>query len=45
MLGDVMKESVGVASSYIKSMAVELGIDPDDFDAHDIHIQPPLGPS
>ena len=44
-LGDVMKESVGVASSYIKSMAVELGIDPEDFDAHDIHIHVPSGPS
>ena len=42
-LGDVMKESVGVASSYIKSAAVELGIDPDNFDEHDIHIHVPSG--
>jgi ATP-dependent Lon protease len=42
-LGDVMKESVGVASSYIKASAVELGIDPDDFAEHDIHIHVPSG--
>ena len=42
-LGDVMKESVGVASSFIKASAVELGIDPDDFAKHDIHIHVPSG--
>lgn len=42
-LGDVMKESVGVASSYIKSAALELGIDPDEFSESDIHIHVPSG--
>jgi ATP-dependent Lon protease len=42
-LGDVMKESVGVASSYIKASAIDLGIDPDDFAEHDIHIHVPSG--
>lgn len=42
-LGDVMKESVGVARSYIRSMAGELGIDPDVFDNTDIHVHVPSG--
>ncbi len=42
-LGDVMKESVGVARSYIRSMAPELGIDEDVFDKEDIHIHVPSG--
>ena len=42
-LGDVMKESVGVARSYIRSMAPELGIDQDVFENEDIHIHVPSG--
>ena len=42
-LGDVMKESVGVARSYIRSAASELGIDPDVFDNTDVHIHVPSG--
>jgi len=42
-LGDVMKESVGVARSYIRASAVELGIDPDVFDNVDIHVHVPSG--
>jgi len=42
-LGDVMKESVGVARSYIRASAAELGIDPDVFDNLDIHVHVPSG--
>jgi len=42
-LGDVMKESVEVARSYIKSMAGELGIDEADFEALDLHVHIPSG--
>ncbi|MCB9759031.1 MAG: endopeptidase La [Alphaproteobacteria bacterium] len=42
-LGDVMKESVGVARSYIRSMAPEFGIDEDAFEKEDIHIHVPSG--
>jgi ATP-dependent Lon protease len=42
-LGDVMKESVSVARSYVKSMADQLGIDEDEFDRSDIHIHVPSG--
>ncbi|MCP4804842.1 MAG: endopeptidase La [Proteobacteria bacterium] len=42
-LGDVMKESVGVARSYIRSMADDLGIDSDVFVNEDIHIHVPSG--
>ncbi len=42
-LGDVMKESVGVARSYIRSAATELGIDPDVFDNTDVHVHVPSG--
>jgi ATP-dependent Lon protease len=42
-LGDVMKESIGVASSYIRSMAKDLGIDPKVFKATDIHVHVPSG--
>ena len=38
-LGDVMKESVGVASSYVRSTADQWGIDPVMFEKTDIHIQ------
>lgn len=42
-LGDVMKESVGVANSYVRASAVDLGIDEDIFDKTDIHIHVPSG--
>jgi ATP-dependent Lon protease len=42
-LGDVMKESVGVASSFIRASAAAVGIDEDIFDRTDIHIHVPSG--
>lgn len=42
-LGDVMKESVGVARSFVRSMAVELGIDETLFETADIHVHVPSG--
>jgi ATP-dependent Lon protease len=42
-LGDVMKESVTAALSYIRSNAKKLKIDPTFYDTHDIHIHLPAG--
>jgi len=42
-LGDVMKESVGVARSFIRASALDLGIDPDLFENTDIHVHVPSG--
>ncbi len=42
-LGDVMKESVQAAQSYVRSRAVEFGIEPPLFDKRDIHIHVPEG--
>lgn len=42
-LGDVMKESVGVAHSFIRASAPEVGIDEDLFDHTDIHVHVPSG--
>ena len=42
-LGDVMKESATIAMAFIKSNAVELGIDPKLFRAYDINIHVPQG--
>jgi ATP-dependent Lon protease len=42
-LGDVMKESVGVASSFVKSFAHDFGIDEEIFTTTDIHIHVPSG--
>ncbi|MEC7241848.1 MAG: endopeptidase La [Myxococcota bacterium] len=42
-LGDVMKESVAVARSYIRSAAADLGIDERVFDESDIHVHVPSG--
>lgn len=42
-LGDVMKESVSAALSFIRTNAKELGVDPDFFDERDIHIHVPAG--
>jgi ATP-dependent Lon protease len=41
-LGDVMKESAEIALSYVRSNAVELGIDPDQLDQA-IHLHVPAG--
>ncbi len=42
-LGDVMKESIGAASSFVRSKSVELGIEPPLFDKKDIHVHVPEG--
>ena len=42
-LGDVMKESVSAALSFIRTNAKELGVDPDFFENVDIHIHVPAG--
>src|SRR4051794_29527526 len=42
-LGDVMKESVQAAESYVKSRAVVFGIRPDLFGKRDIHVHVPEG--
>ncbi len=42
-LGDVMKESATTALSFIKSNAESLGIDPEYFEKHNIHLHVPEG--
>ena len=42
-LGDVMKESIKAASSYVRSQSLNLGIHPDDFEKYDIHVHVPEG--
>ncbi|WP_207458542.1 endopeptidase La [Azospirillum sp. SYSU D00513] len=42
-LGDVMKESVQAAESYVKSRAAEFGIKPTLFEKKDIHVHVPEG--
>jgi ATP-dependent Lon protease len=42
-LGDVMKESVQAAHSYIRAHADELYIKPDFFQEHEIHVHVPAG--
>jgi ATP-dependent Lon protease len=42
-LGDVMKESVSAALSYIRSHAVELKINPDFYEKLEIHVHVPAG--
>ncbi|MCF1708424.1 endopeptidase La [Tabrizicola sp. J26] len=42
-LGDVMKESIEAASSYVRSISPELGIKPPKFEAIDIHVHVPEG--
>ncbi len=42
-LGEVMKESIQAAHSYVRSKADMLGIDSDDFKEFDIHIHFPSG--
>jgi len=42
-LGDVMRESIQAAHSYVRSKADMLGIDSNDFNVFDIHIHFPSG--
>ncbi len=42
-LGEVMRESIQAATSYVKSKSVSLGINPKDFEIYDIHIHVPEG--
>ncbi len=42
-LGEVMKESIQAATSYVKSKSLNLGIQPKDFEKYDIHIHVPEG--
>ncbi len=42
-LGDVMKESVHAAESFVKSRAVSFGIKPTIFEKRDIHVHVPEG--
>ncbi|MCA1335426.1 endopeptidase La [Pseudooceanicola marinus] len=42
-LGDVMKESIDAASSYVRSVAPEIGVKPPRFDHWDIHVHVPDG--
>jgi ATP-dependent Lon protease len=42
-LGDVMKESVQAALSWVRSHAGELGIDPEFWDRSDVHVHVPAG--
>jgi len=42
-LGDVMKESISAAASYVRSRAVDFGIEPPLFDHRDIHVHVPEG--
>ena len=42
-LGDVMKESIDAASSYVRSVAPQLGVKPPKFEMLDIHVHVPEG--
>lgn len=42
-LGDVMKESIDAASSYVRSISPQLGIKPPRFERWDIHVHVPEG--
>ncbi len=42
-LGDVMKESIEAAASYVRSKSPELGIRPPQFETIDIHVHVPEG--
>ena len=42
-LGDVMKESIDAASSYVRSISPKIGVKPPKFDAIDIHVHVPEG--
>ena len=42
-LGDVMKESAQAAMSYVRSRSDDLGLPPDYFATHDLHVHVPAG--
>ncbi|MAQ85598.1 MAG: endopeptidase La [Maritimibacter sp.] len=42
-LGDVMKESIDAASSYVRAIAPSIGVKPPRFDRMDIHVHVPEG--
>ncbi|EET46340.1 endopeptidase La [Thalassobium sp. R2A62] len=42
-LGDVMKESIDAASSYVRSISPQIGVKPPQFDRFDIHVHVPDG--
>ena len=42
-LRDVMKESISAAASYVRSRAVDFGIEPPMFERRDIHVHVPEG--
>ncbi len=42
-LKDVMKESISAAASYVRSRAVDFGIEPPVFEKRDIHVHVPEG--
>ncbi|MDK1376236.1 MULTISPECIES: endopeptidase La [unclassified Sinorhizobium] len=42
-LRDVMKESISAAASYVRSRAIDFGIEPPLFDKRDIHVHLPEG--
>ena len=42
-LKDVMKESISAAASYVRSRAVDFGVEPPLFDKRDIHVHVPEG--
>jgi len=43
LLGDVMRESVNAAFSYVRSRARELGIEREAFQDYDVHVHFPVG--
>ena len=42
-LGDVMKESIEAAASYVRSVSPQLGVKPPKFETMDIHVHVPDG--
>jgi len=42
-LKDVMKESISAAASYVRSRAVDFGIEPPLYDRRDVHVHVPEG--
>ncbi|MDP3959224.1 MAG: S16 family serine protease, partial [Pseudorhodobacter sp.] len=42
-LGDVMKESIEAAASFVRSIAPEIGVKPPKFETVDIHVHVPEG--
>jgi ATP-dependent Lon protease len=42
-LGDVMKESIDAASSFVRSIAPQIGVKPPRFETMDIHVHVPEG--